>query len=212
MADLNDDALRLQMINSQLRTSDVNEQDLLEAFAAVPREAYVAPALRGLAYSDGEIASAGPPGRRLVSPRTLGLLLKCAAPQPRERALVVGGGAGYCAALLAHMGLEVVDLETESAGPVPPQGVVRVAGPLDRPPSGQGPFDVIVIAGAFAVAPEALIDALKDGGRLVGVDARTGAKHIAIYERSGEGVSERVAYDAAADILPGFARAPAFVF
>lgn len=212
MADLNGDALRLQMVNSQLRTSDINEQNILEAFAAVPREAFVAPEQRGIAYCDGELASAGPAGRRLLSPRTLGLLLKCAAPQPHERALVVGGGSGYCAALLARMGLAVVDLETQSAGADAPGGVVRVAGPLDKPPAGQGPFDVIVINGAFAVAPEALIDALNDGGRLVGVDARTGAKHIAIFERSGEGVSERVAYDASAEVLPGFAPAPAFVF
>jgi protein-L-isoaspartate(D-aspartate) O-methyltransferase len=212
MADLNGDALRLQMINSQLRTSDVNEQDILEAFAAVPREAFVAPAQKGLAYCDGEIASAGPAGRRLLSPRTLGLLLKCAAPQPGERALVVGGGAGYCAALLAHMGLVVVDLETGAAGPAASIAVARVSGPLDKPPAGQAPFDVIVINGAFAVAPEVLIDALNDGGRLVGVDARAGAKHIVIYERAGEGVSERAAYDATADVLPGFARAPAFVF
>ena len=47
MADLKDDALRLQMINSQLRTSDVNEIGILEAFAAVDRAAYVAPAQRG---------------------------------------------------------------------------------------------------------------------------------------------------------------------
>jgi protein-L-isoaspartate(D-aspartate) O-methyltransferase len=210
MADLNGDALRLQMINSQLRTSDVNEQDILEAFSAVAREDYVAPVQRGLTYCDGEIASAGPAGRRLLSPRTLGLLLKCAAPQPGERALSVG--SGYCAALLASMGLAVVDLETETAGSVAPKGVLRVAGALDKPPAGHGPFDVIVINGAFAVAPEALIDALNDGGRLVGVDARSGAKHIVIYERSGEGVSERAAYDAAADVLPGFVRAAQFVF
>lgn len=210
MTDLNGEAARLQMINSQLRTSDVNEQDILEAFAVVPREAFAAPAQRGIAYCDGEIASAGPVGRRLLSPRTLGLLLKCAAPRPGERALVVG--ASYCAALLARMGLDVVDLESETIGPGAPAPVVRVAGPLDKPPAGRGPFDVIVINGAFAVAPDALIDALADGGRLVGVDARAGAKHIVIYERSGQGVSERVAYDAAADVLPGFARAAEFVF
>ena len=210
MADLNGDALRLQMITGQLRTCDVNEQDILEAFAAVPREAYVAPALRGLAYSDGEIAASAPAGRKLLSPRTLGLLLKCAAPKAGERALSVGGGSGYCAALLARMGLKVVDLETQTGAAAP--GVTAIAGPLETPPAGQGPFDVIVVNGAFAVAPEALIDALAEGGRLVGVDARAGAKHIVIFERSGEGVSERAAYDASADVLPGFARAPAFVF
>ena len=211
MADLKGDALRLQMINGQLRTSDVNEIDILEAFAAVDRAAYVAPAQRGIAYADADVASAGPEGRKLLRPRTLGLLLKCAAPQSGERALVVGGGAGYCAALLAAMGLDVVDLEMGTFGPATPR-VEPVSGALDTPPAGKGPFDVIVVNGGFEAAPEALIDALKDGGRLVGVDARSGANHIVVYERSGEGVSERAAYDATADVLPGFARAPGFVF
>ena len=211
MAQVTADALRLQMINSQLRTSDVNEIGLLEAFAAVDRAAYAAPAQRGIAYCDGEIAAAFPPGRKLLSPRTLGLLLKCAAPQPGERALVGGGGSGYCAALLAALGLAVVDLETQGEGAAA-AGIERVTGPLVTPPAGKGPFDVIVVNGAFEVAPEALIDALSDGGRLVGVDARAGAKHIVVYERAGEGVSERAAYDASADVLPGFARAPGFVF
>jgi len=211
MADLNGDALRLQMINGQLRTSDVNDSEILEAFVAVDRAAYVAPAQRRVAYCDGDVVSAGPAGRKLLAPRTLALLLKCAAPRAGEHALAVGGGAGYCAALLTAMGLDVVDLETEAAGPAN-HGVERMTGALDRPPAGKGPFDVIVVNGAFEIAPEALIDALKDGGRLVGVDARGGAKHIVVYERSGEGVSERAAYDAAADVLPGFARRLAFVF
>ena len=123
----------------------------------------------------------------------------------------MGGGSGYCAALLAAIGLDVVDLETEASGPVAPR-VERIAGALNTPPGGKGPFDVIVLNGAFEIAPEALIDALRDGGRLVGVDARGGARHIVVYERSGQGVSERAAYDATAEVLPGFARAPAFVF
>jgi protein-L-isoaspartate(D-aspartate) O-methyltransferase len=212
MAEFESDALRLQMINSQLRTSDVSEHDILEAFSSVDRALFVSPAQRGVAYCDGEVDAAGPAGRKLLAPRTLGLLLKCATPQPGERALTVGGGSGYCAALLAAIGLDVVDLETEAAGPAPGPRVERVSGALASPPAGKGPFDVIVINGAFEVAPEALIDALKDGGRLVGVDARSGAKHIVVYERSGEGVSERVAYDAAGEVLPGFARAPTFVF
>ncbi len=212
MADLNGDVLRLQMINSQLRTCDVNELDILEAFAAVDRAAYVAPAQRGIAYCDGDIASAGPAGRKLLSPRTLGLLLKCAAPQPGERALVVGGGAGYCAALLAALGLDVVDLETAAAGPEPGPRVERVHGALDAPPAGKGPFDVIVVNGAFEIAPEALIEALADGARLVGVDARGGAKHIVVYARAGASVSERAAGDALADLLPGFSKTTVFEF
>jgi protein-L-isoaspartate(D-aspartate) O-methyltransferase len=214
MTDVNSQALRQQMINSQLRVCDVNEPALLDAFAAVPRENFAAAPQLALVYADGEIASLGPPGRKLLSPRTLGLLLKTAAPVKGERALVVGGGAGYCAALLAALDLEVVALETDSAAARAAHmaGVDVAEGPLDEPPAGRGPFDVIVLNGAFEVTPERLVAALKDGGRLVGLNGRTNPKRVVVFERFGAAVSEREVYDAAGDVLPGFARPPAFAF
>ncbi len=208
------DALRLHMVNGQLRACDINDLDLLAAFAAVPREKFAAVSHPALAYVDGEVASLGPPGRKLLSPRTLGLLLKTAAPAKGERALVVGGGAGYCAALLSALGLDVVALETDAtaARGAPLAGVDIVEGPLDAPPAGKGPFNVIVVNGAFDAAPEGLIAALKDGGRLVGLSARNTPKRIVLFERFGAAVSERDTYDAAGDVLPGFARQPAFAF
>ena len=214
MSDGKTEAQRLQMINAQLRTSDVNDLELLAAFAAVPRERFVAAAHRQMAYADGEVLSCGPAGRKLLSPRTLGLMLKAAAPVKGERALTVGAGAGYCAALLAALGLEVVALETDSsaARAAGLAGVASVEGPLTEPPAGKGPFDVIILNGAFEAAPDRLVAALSPTGRLVGVSAMAGAKRIVIFERSGGGVSERSLYDAAGDVLPGFARAPAFTF
>lgn len=210
MAESKSDALRLQMINAQLRTCDINDLDLLAAFAAVAREDFVAPAQRGLAYADGEVASAGPAGRKLLSPRTLGLLLKCAAPAKGERALVVGGGAGYCAALLVALGLDVVALETDaSAARAAKLGPVEIVeGPLSEPPPGK--FDVIVINGAFEETPQRLIAALREGGRLVALRAGSRVKQIVLFERSGGGVSERGLYDASGDVLPGLARAHVF--
>ena len=212
MAESKSDAPRLQMINAQLRTCDINDLDLLAAFAAVPREDFVAPAQRALAYADGEVASAGPPGRKLLSPRTLGLLLKSAAPAKGERALVVGGGAGYCAALLVALGLDVVALETDaSSARAAELGPVEIVeGPLSEPPPGK--FDVIVINGAFEETPQRLIAALKEGGRLAGLRAGSRVKQIVLFERSGGGVSERGLYDASGDVLPGLARAQVFAF
>jgi protein-L-isoaspartate(D-aspartate) O-methyltransferase len=210
------DSMRLQMVNGQLRTSDINDLDLLAAFAAVPREAFVAPAQRALAYADREVASSGPAGRNLLTPRTLGLLLKAATPVAGEQALTVGAGAGYCAALLAALGLDVVALETGSAAArtaLAGQARVRCAeGPLDQPPAGAGPFDVIVINGAFEVTPERLLGALKEGGRLVGLSALGQAKRIVLFERIGGAFSERALYDGPGDVLPGFARPAAFAF
>ena len=204
-------AQRLQMINGQLRTSDVNDLDLLAAFDAAPREAFVAPGQEPRAYAESDVASSWPKGRKLLAPRTLGLLLKCANPRAGERALVVGGGSGYCAAVLAAMKLTVVALETEEGQPIPGALVRCVAGDLTAPPEGER-FDVIVLNGAFEVVPDRLIAALSDRGRFVGVDARGGSKRVTVFERSGGGVSERAAYDAGADVLPGFARAASFTF
>lgn len=208
------EAQRLQMINNQLRTNDVNDLELLAAFAAVPREAFVAAGQRPLAYADCDVPSSGPAGRKLLSPRTLGLMIKAAAPVKGERALTVGAGGGYCAALLAALGLKVVALETDSSAARAQAlaGVECVDGPLTEPPAGKGPFDVILVNGAFEVAPDRLVAALSPQGRLVGVSAVSNAKRIVIFERSGGGVSERSLYDAVADVLPGFARAPAFAF
>jgi protein-L-isoaspartate(D-aspartate) O-methyltransferase len=210
MSDGKTDAQRLHMINGQVRTCDVNDLDILAAFAAVPRENFVAAPLRSFAYGDGDILSSGPPGRKLLSARSLGLMLKTAAPEKGESALTVGAGAGYCAALLAALGLDVVALETEPVAAL--AGVAGAVGPLNEPPAGKGPFDVIIINGAFEVSPDKLIAVLKEGGRLVGIGAVPEPKQIVVFERSGGGISERALYDASGDVLPGFARAPEFAF
>ena len=209
-------AQRLQMVNAQLRACDINDSALLAAFLAAPREKFVAPAQLALAYADTEVASTGPAGRRLLAPRTLGLLLKAAAPAAGERALTVGGGAGYCAALLAALGLDVVALETDSsAAKAANAGQARircVEGPLSQPPAEEGPFDLIVVNGAFEATPEQLIAALKDGGRLVGLRASGRASRVELFEKTGGVVSERALFDASGDLLPGFARPAAFAF
>ena len=212
MADDGSSAARLQMVNAQLRTSDVNEAEILAVFTAIPREPFVAPSQRALAYADAEVAASGPAGRKLLSPRTLGLLLKGAAPISGERALSVGGGSGYCAALLAALGLDVVALETDASAARAqlPAGVAHVEGPLTDPPAGA--FDVIVVNGGFEETPQRLIAALAPGGRLVGLRVRSAAKKLVVFERVGDAVSERVLFDAAGDVLPGFARAPTFAF
>ena len=80
------------------------------------------------------------------------------------------------------------------------------------PPAGKGPFDVIVVNGAFEVTPTRLIAALKDDGRLVASSAGAHPKRVVLFERIGAAVSARDVYDAAGDVLPGLARPPAFAF
>ena len=202
---------RLHMVNGQLRTCDVTDKNVLAAFLDVPREDYAAPGHASLAYVDQDIASAGSAGRKLLAPRTLARLLQAAAVEAGARALDVGGGAGYGAALLAHMGAHVVMVESDAAAA--PAGVTRVQGDLAKGAAAPGPYDVIVIHGAFEVLPRDLLAQLAPGGRLVGVDARgAGARRGVLMEKVSGGYSERSLFDASAETLPGLRREPSFAF
>ena len=210
---------RLHMVNGQLRTSDVTDLSVLAAFLEVPRERFVAPALAQLAYVDQDLPAAGADRRRLLAPRTLALLLQAAAIGPGERALDVAGGSGYSAALLDHLGASVIAVESDRGAAqfarealAGRAGVEVVEGELAAGAPGKGPFDVILVNGAFETTPRALLDQLASGGRLVGVDARTGSPRGAIIDKSQVGFSERSLFDAKADVLEAFRRTPGFVF
>ena len=75
-----------------------------------------------------------------------------------------------------------------------------------------GPYDAIVVQGAVEVMPQALLDQLKDGGRLVCVFGRSPAGKATIYRKIDGTFSEWPIFDASAAMLPGFERPPAFVF
>lgn len=210
---------RLHMVNGQLRTSDVRDAAVLAAFLAVPRERFVAPARSRLAYLDQDQPAAGSTRRRLLAPRTLAGMLQAAAIAPGERVLDVGGGSGYCAALLVHMGATVVALESDVGALAAAREALAgspnltfVEGDLAAGAPGRGPFDAVIINGAFETTPAALCDQLATGGRLVGVDARSGAARAVIFDKSAAGFSERSLFDATADVLDGFSRAASFTF
>lgn len=210
---------RLNMVNGQLRTTDVTDVAVLAAFLAVPRERFVAPAFAKLAYVDQDAPSAGAAKRRLLAPRTLARLIQAATVRIGDRALTIGCGAGYSAALLAYLGAEVVALEADKGALAAARAalaeysrVTLLEGDLAAGAPAKSPFDAILINGVYQTLPPALFDQLADGGRLVGLDGRGGAPRATLLERSGTSVSERTLFDAAADLLPGFERAPGFVF
>ena len=210
---------RLQMVNCQLRTGDVVDQEVLSAFLDTPREPFVAVECRPLAYVDRETPALGARTRRLLRPLTLARMLQAAGVNAGDRALDVGGGSGYGAALLDAMGAKVVALESDPGAAAAARGLLAgrervtvVEGPLPEGAAQIGPFDVIVVEGAFRVAPDPLVAQLADGGRLVGIDAILGASQAALYEKRAGGVSWRALFEAAADVLDGFEPALTFVF
>ena len=211
-------ARRRHMVDSQLRTCDVTDQAVLAAFAALARETFVAPAFASLAYLDRDVPALGGGGRLLLAPMVLAKLIQAANVRPGEKALDVAGGSGYSAAVLAALGAHVTALEDDSGALAAARTLLAgeksidlVAGDLAEGAAG-GPFDLILVNGAFERAPEKLLSQLTDGGRLVGVDASfRSAKAVLIEEMAGVS-SRRALFDAAAPRLQVFRDIPTFAF
>lgn len=212
------EAQRLGMVNGQLRTGGVVDQVVLAAFLEIPRERFVPKNLVDLAYLDRELPARGAKRRRLLAPLTLARLIQAASVKPGERVLDVGGGSGYGAAILERMGAKVVLLESDAGAAavareeLAGKNVEVVEGPLNEGVPGLAPFHVIVIDGAFKVFPEALFAELADGGRLVGVDALSGASRAMLYDKDGEAISARALLEVGADVLDGFQASASFAF
>lgn len=142
---------RRAMIDSQLRTSGINEEYVLARMLAVPREDFLPADRASVAYIDRAVALES--GGHLAAPLFYGKLLMEAAPAPDDRVLVVEGGTGYLAELLRPL---VAELATTTAA----DAAAGTAAP-------GAPFTLIVIDGAVEQVPETLTAQLADGGRIV---------------------------------------------
>lgn len=211
---------RRNMVESQLRTNRITMPALLDAFKEVPREQFVPTGRRGQAYMDDHVEIA--PGRWLMPPMAIGRLIQEAYPQPSDNALVVGAGMGYSAAILGRVCNSVFALESESSLVVGMgealtkhvlDNVVAVEGPLIEGYPTEGPYDVILLAGAVEQVPRALTDQMAEGGRLMAiVGAPNTVGRATLYGKRNGAISHRVLFDATVKHLPGFQKAPAFVF
>ncbi len=89
---------------------------------------------------------------------------------------------------------------------------VVVRGDLTRGVPRQGPFNVILVNGAVETLPQALVDQLADGGRLVMVRRQGRVGRGVLIERVGNATGERILFDANTPVLPAFTAEPGFVF
>ncbi len=212
-------AARLNMVNSQIRPNKVTDERLIAALETVPRELFVPPALRGVAYVDDDIPISG--GRSLIEPAVLARLLQAARVGPGDVALDIGCGTGYSAAVLARLAGTVVALESDRAlaaraaelfRELAIDNVVLLDGPLAAGSARHAPFQVILLDGGVDALPPALVDQLAEGGRLVAVVGGGRPGRATLMTRTGGLVSSRTIFDAAVDPLPGFQAEPGFVF
>src|SRR5207248_1209960 len=157
-------AAREAMIESQLRPQGVTDPAVLDAMRRIPRENFLPSHTRPLAYVDRAVAIGE--GRFLAAPAVLGQLLTQMMPEVGQRALVVGAGTAYSAAILLAMGLDVVALVRDSglAAAALHAGIKVTEEPLEQGHAAGAPYDQILIDGAVEYIPDAIVAQLADGG------------------------------------------------
>lgn len=205
-------AARESMVDTQLRPEGVNFPPVVEAMAAVAREDFVTPEAKPLAYIDRTVPMGA--GRLMNGPVVLGKLLTEMTPLAGERALVVGCGSGYSAAVLLQVGLNVIGLESSSelASRARENGVDVVEGPLEDGWKKGTPYDLILIDGAVEHIPDALVAQLTDNGRLGTALIDKGITRLVVGRRAGDGFGLHSMADSGAAALPGFSKPRTFIF
>jgi len=209
----NYEQMRQAMVASQLRTTAVNDPRVVAAMGKVPRERFVPEGQAALAYLDKSLPLGG--GRAMASPMVTGRLLTEARVRSTDRALVIGAGSGYSAAVLAELAASVVALEEDAAlaGQAPlPANVTRAKGLLAKGWAKAAPYDLILFDGAVEHIPPAIIDQLADGGRIAAPVLDNGVVRLEIGHKAGGGFGMLSFADAEAPVLPGFAVEKGFSF
>jgi protein-L-isoaspartate(D-aspartate) O-methyltransferase len=165
-------AARQQMVDQQIRTWEVLDPRVLDVFSMVPREAFVPPQYRELAFADAAIPIGM--GQSMLAPKIQGRILQALGVAPADSVLEVGSGTGYLAACLSLLGAttrsldihaELTALARSNLRAVPEARVdfetrdAFAAAPL-------GEFDAIALTGSLPVYDSRFERALRVGGRL----------------------------------------------
>jgi protein-L-isoaspartate(D-aspartate) O-methyltransferase len=186
---------REQLLRS-IAGSGVMDRRIRAAFRAVPREAFVPPEQAGEAYKDRAL----PIGedQTISQPSMIALMLDALKPAADERALEVGAGSGYAAAVLAGLVKEVDAVEIRpalaerAAQTLSELGIDNVQvhvgnGELGLPE--RAPYDVILVSAGARTTPRALVEQLAPGGRIaIPVGDRRGQR-LLVGRRDAAGVT-----------------------
>ncbi len=185
---------RRAMIDSQLRTSGVNEEYVLARMIAVPREDFLPADKTAVAYIDRAV-SLGAQGQ-LAAPLFYGKLLSEAAPGRDDRVLVVSGGTGYLAALLRPLVAELTEVSAAEAAGM----------------TGSGTYTLIAVDGAIEQLPEGLAAQLAEGGRIVTGLVLRQVTRLASGRKIAGQVNLQPIEDLGIPVLPAFAIPKSWTF
>jgi protein-L-isoaspartate(D-aspartate) O-methyltransferase len=211
---------RINMVDGQLMTGGVIDRRVLQVFGSVPRERFLPPSQRGLAYLDMDVRLAGS-GRYLMEATPLARLVHLAAIVPGDVVLEVGCASGYGTMVLSKLGGSVVGLESDpdlasqadrELSALEVSNAAIVVGPLEKGWASEGPYDAILIAGSVEYIPDSFCEQLKEGGRLVAVIGTGRAAQAVLHIKIDGVLSARPAFDVAVPPLPGFQRMHQFAF
>ena len=183
---------RRAMIDSQLRTSGVNEEYVLARMLSLPREDFLPADKASVAYIDRAVMLGE--GGHLAAPLFYGKLLIEAAPEPDDRVLVVDGGTGYLGALLRPLVGELKSISAADAA----TGAGAGAG------VSTGGFSLIVIDGAIEQLPDTLVAQVADDGRIVTGLVLRQVTRLASGRKVGGKVNLQPVEDLGIPALPAF--------
>ncbi|WP_232367376.1 protein-L-isoaspartate O-methyltransferase family protein [Altererythrobacter lutimaris] len=186
---------RKAMIDSQLRTSGINDPWVLARMAAVPREKFVPEAQRDIAYMDRAVPLGD--GTFLASPLVHGMMLTEAAPRRDDTVLIVESGTSYLAELVRPL---VASLETRSAEEIAASKSARKA------------FSLVLVDGAMEAMNSGLSKRLEEGGRIVTGVVERGVTRLAVGRKTAGSVTLQPVADVGIPVLKAFEQAKNWSF
>ena len=167
-------AEREAMVERQLKRRGITDAAILDAFRAVPREAFVSPELSDQAYGDHPLPIEA--GQTISQPYIVALMIEAAGIKSGDRVLEVGSGSGYAAAVISRIAAEVVgierqhdlvDISRERLRGLGYDNVTIVEGDGTKGWADEAPYDAIFAAASGSHVPAALVEQLKPGGSIV---------------------------------------------
>ncbi len=174
-------SLRKHMVTTQLKKRGIVDKAVIKAVTEVPRHEFVPDRLKDVAYEDGPLPIGE--GQTISQPYIIGFMTQTLDLDPRDKVLEIGTGSGYQAAVLAEIvdsvyTIEIIEkLGLRAETKLKELGYTNVEVKIGDGYHGwpeKSPFDAIIITAGAEAIPPALIEQLKDDGRLI---VPQGSKH-----------------------------------
>jgi len=217
---------RFNMIEQQVRPWEVLDAAVLGLLETVPRELFVPEAHKALAYADMELPLGKGGDCVMLAPRVQARLVQDLAVQPTDQVLVIGTGSGYTTALLARLAQRVVSLDLDDALTRHARAALLRAGITNADVrtanactggfaacAAEAPWNAILLCGSVAEVPQALLDLLAPGGRLMTITGQEPVMRATLFTREGEaGFRSAQPWDTVAPRLQHFPEPSRFRF